>query len=63
MFRKANREQNLILWKKNRAELKILAEKNKKEDWEKFVSSLNMNTPINQAWNRVRQLKGKDPKK
>ena len=36
---------------------------NKREDREKFDSSLNRNTPINQAWNRVRQLKGKDPKK
>ena len=33
------------------------------EDWEKIASSLNSNTPINQAWNRVRQLKGKDLKK
>ena len=41
----------------------MLAQKNKKEDWQKFVSSLNSNTPINQAWNTVRQLKGKDPKK
>ena len=48
---------------KNRAEFKILAQKNKKEDWEKFASSLNCNTPTNQTWNRVRQLKGKDPKK
>ena len=36
---------------------------NKKEDWEIFAISLNSNTTINQAWNIVRQLKGKDPKK
>ena len=41
----------------------ILAQNNKKEDWEKFARSLNCNTPINQAWNIVRQLKGKSPKK
>ena len=63
MLRKTNREQHLIKWKKATAELKILAKKNKKKNWEKFASSLNSNTPINQAWKRVRQLKGKDPKK
>ena len=49
--------------KKNRTELKTLAKNNKKEDCEKFASSLNWNTPENQAWNRKRHLKGKDPKK
>ena len=34
-----------------------------KEDWEEFVTCLNINTLINQAWNSVRQLKDKDPKK
>ena len=33
------------------------------EDWEKLASCLNNEAPVNQAWNRVRQLKGKDPKK
>ena len=62
IFKKTNRQQHLIQWKKNRTEFKILPQKNKKENWGKFVSSLNCSTPINQAWNRVRQLKGKDPK-
>ena len=48
---------------KVRAECKILAKKNEKEDWEKFASSLNKNTPINQGLNTVRQLEGKYPKK
>ena len=63
IFRKTNREQHLIQRKKAKTELKSLAKKNKKENWEKFASSLNRNTPVNQAWNRVRQQKGKDPKK
>ena len=46
-----------------RAEFKSLARKNNKKDWEKLAWSLNSNTPINPAWNRVRQLKDKDPKK
>ena len=28
-----------------------------KEDWENCGNSLNSGTPINKAWNRVRQLK------
>ena len=36
---------------------------NKKEDWETFGSSLNCNTLISQAWERVRQVKDKDSKK
>ena len=48
---------------KKRAEFKILAQKNKKEDWVKFASSFNCNTPINQTWNKVGQLDGNDPKK
>ena len=51
IFKKTNREQHIIQWKNN-----------KKEVWEKFTSSLNRNTPINQAWNKVGQLKGKDSK-
>ena len=45
--------------KKARAEIKSLAKKNMKEDWEKFVSSLNNKTPINEARNIVRKFKGK----
>ena len=39
------------------AEFKRPAEKNLKEDRKKFASSLKSNTPINQAWIRVRQSK------
>ena len=49
--------------KKREPNLKVLPKKNNKEDWEKLVSSLNSKTPKNRAWDRVRQLKGKDPKK
>ena len=45
------------------AEFKSLARKNKKEDSENFASSLNNSTPINQAWDRIRQLEDNDPKK
>ena len=48
---------------KKQSRSQTLAKKNKKENWEKVDSSLNRNTPINQACNRVRQLRGKDPKK
>ena len=75
--RKTQRQTRTILWnnqenestatphpvEKNRVEFKILAQNKKKEDWEKFASSLNCNTPLNQIWNRVGQLKGKNPKK
>ena len=37
---KANHEQHLNQWKKATAELKSVAKKNKKEDWEKLTSSL-----------------------
>ena len=63
IFRKSNREEHLILWKITRADFKVLARKTKKEDWVKYASYLNKHTPINQAWNIVTQLKGKDPKK
>ena len=61
IFRKTKGAKHLIQWKETRAEFKILVKKKKKEDWEKIVSFLNSNTPINQASNIVRQLKGKDP--
>ena len=57
ILRNTNREQHLIKWKKARAEFWSLAKENKNEDWEKFASSLSSNAPINQAWNRVRQMK------
>ena len=62
IFRKTNREQHLIQWKKARAQFKSLVKKNNKENWENFASSLNSNAPINQAWNSIRHLKGKVPK-
>ena len=49
IFRKTNREQYLIQWKKARAEFEILAKNNRKGDWEKFASSLKSRTPINEA--------------
>ena len=63
IFEKINREQHLIQRKIARAEIKCRAKKNNKEDWDKFVNSLNSNTPFDQACNRVRQLKGKYLKK
>ena len=36
---------------------------NKKEDWENFSSSHYSITPLNKAWNRVRQQEGNGPKK
>ena len=59
IYRKTNREQHLIRWKKSRAEFKSLAKKNMKKDWESFASSVNSNVTLNQAWNRVSQLKSK----
>ena len=63
IFRKTKREQHLIRWKKSLSRIEKSSKKNKKEEWEKFASSLNRNAPINQAWNRVGQLKDKDLKK
>ena len=45
--------------KKPKQNSKNLAKMLKKEDWGNFVSSLNCSTPLIQAWNRVRQLRGK----
>ena len=60
IFRENNHQQHLIQQKKPDQNSKF---KPKKEYWEKLASSINSNTPINQALNRVSQLKGKDPKK
>ena len=38
------------------------SQKEQEERLGKFASSLNSNTPINQIWNSIRQLKGKDRK-
>lgn len=61
--RKTSKVEHVILWKKTRAQFKRLAKKNKKEDWENFASSLNSDTPLNKVWNKMRHLKGKDPKR
>ena len=45
-----------------RAEFKSLAKKNQKENWENFARYVNCNTAINEAWKRVRRLKGRDQK-
>ena len=42
---------------KVRAEFKLLAKKNQKDDWEKISSFLICITPINQAWNKIRWIK------
>ena len=58
-MRRTRRKQHLVQWKKTRAELKSLTFKYNKKNCEKIVTSLNCNTPTNQAWNRVRQLDSK----
>ena len=63
IFRKINREQHLIQRENARAEVKSLSKKNKNEEWKNFASSLNSNTPINQAWNRKKTVERQRSKK
>lgn len=55
--------QNLVQWKKSRAVHRGVILKYKKESWENLASGINSNTPISRAYETVKRIKGRDPKK
>lgn len=58
-YRRNRTMENLLRWKKWRAEHKQKIRLSKKESWEKFVNTLNKNTPISKLYQNVRKIRGK----
>ena len=61
-YRKFNRSKLIIdkieYCRKRAIAKRVLAEA-KRSSWQRFVSSLNVNTPMNKIWKRIRKIRGK----
>ena len=55
--------QNLLQWKRKRAEHKKLIKESKKKSWIEFVTSLNYETPGSALYQKMRRIKGKAQRK
>jgi len=63
IFRARRSVQNVINWKKARAEHKKLVKEHKEESWKQMAQSFNQNTPMNKVWENIRRINGKRAKK
>jgi len=63
IFRTRQSQQNLLNWKKARAEHKKSVKKHKEESWKQLAKSFNQNTPIGKVWENFRRINGKQAKK
>ena len=59
IFRENNRKQHLIKWKKSQGTIQKSTQNEQEGGLGKFANFLNSHTPINQAWDRVRQRQQK----
>ena len=48
--------ENIILMKKTKAEAKYIVKTKKKKSLQEYVASLKMDTPLREAWNRIKKL-------
>ena len=55
--------QNLLQWKRKRAEHNKLIKESKKKSWIEFVTSLNYETPVSALCQKMRRIKGKAQRK
>lgn len=55
--------QNMINWKKSRAEHKYKVRSCKQISWREFVGSLNKRTPINVIYEQIRKIRGRKQRK
>ncbi|KAG5873250.1 hypothetical protein JTB14_010787 [Gonioctena quinquepunctata] len=57
-FRRYNSLENLILFKKARAEGRRIIVQNKRTSWNIYVSSISSHTPISEVWRKVKAIAG-----
>ena len=49
---------NFILWRRNRAQHKLLVKKHKRESWKKFIETLQVKSPAANIYETLRKIKG-----
>lgn len=57
-LKKHNTPENLIEFKKLKAEARRTIKKSKRESWANYVSSLTTSTPYSQVWDKIKKIKG-----
>lgn len=57
-LKKNNSLENLIEFKKLKAEARKIIRKSKTDTWATYVSTLTTSTPYNQVWDKVRKING-----
>jgi hypothetical protein len=62
-YKRVKSLNNVLRWKKLRAEHKKLVLKSKRESWRTFVSTINQNTTSKQIFETIRKIKGKEQRR
>ena len=57
-YKRTNLPADLISYKRARARAKYVKKQASKESWRKYVSSLNVDTPMSKIWSRIRKMRG-----
>lgn len=58
LYKKTRSLDNLINLKKCRARVRRTIQESKKKSWENYTSSINLNTPPSQVWEKIKNIKG-----
>ncbi|MCP4262523.1 MAG: RNA-directed DNA polymerase [Planctomycetes bacterium] len=59
IFEKQPTQSNFIAYKKAKAEARRTIKRAKRENWQRFVSTVNRNTPSSQVWSTINVLNNK----
>ena len=62
-FKRNPNTENHIAYKKTNAIAVRTIRKSKQENWEKFLASINSNTPAKDVWRKINAIKGKNKNK
>ena len=57
-FKRHTTPENVIEFKRYRANSRYVIKKSKKESWRQYVSSITSDTTSSAVWNKIKQLKG-----
>jgi len=66
MYRQYKRTSNVedkVNWKRARAVATRTFREEKKREWQEYVSKLNINSTASSVWDKVRKIRGREPRK
>ena len=62
-YRNNRSSLNLLNWKRKPAEHKKLLREYKRKTWQKYISEINVRTPISEVWDKIKNIKGRQKRR